>query len=187
MRGAGFDHVAIAAQTLDKGAAWLTERLGIAPEPGGRHPLMGTHNLLWSLGPDEYLELIAIDPDAPTPDRPRWFGLDGFDGPPRLAGWVVRQSPLVAPPDTSVSTARRGDLCWRITIPDTGQMPFGGAQPMRIDWGAGPHPSDRLPDRGLRLSRLILPLDRMPLADPRIRGGDAFSAVIATPRGEVTL
>lgn len=182
-----FDHLAIAARSLDEGAAWLADRLGVPPEPGGRHPSMGTHNMLLSLGPGEYLELIAIDPAAPAPDRPRWFGLDRLDGPPRLAGWVMRQSPLVAPPGTTVGTASRGDLSWRITIPDSGQMPDGGARPMRIDWGAGSHPADRLPDRGLRLARLTLPLDRMPLADPRIRAGDAFCAVIATRQGEVAL
>lgn len=187
MRVPGFDHVAIAARSLDEGAAWLAERLGVAPEPGGKHPMMGTHNLLLSLGPDEYLELIAVDPDAPVPDRPRWFGLDGFDGPPRLAGWVMRQSPLVAPPGTAISTASRGDLRWRITIPDNGRMPQDGAEPMRIDWGGGAHPADRLPDRGLRLSHLTLPLDRMPLADPRIRAGLSLGAIIATPRGEIAL
>ena len=88
---------------------------------------------------------------------------------------------------TSPSTASRGDLSWQITIPDRGQMPDGGAHPMCIDWGGGPYPSDRLTDHGLRLSRLILPVDRMPLADPRIRPGKTFSAVIATPRGEVVL
>lgn len=187
MRIPGFDHIAIAARSLDEGAEWLADRLGVAPEPGGRHPLMGTHNMLLSLGPAAYLELIAIDPAAPAPDRPRWFGLDRLDGPPRLAGWVMRQSPLLAPAGSRISAASRGDLSWRITIPDSGQMPHDGARPMRIDWGAGTHPADRLPDRGLRLARLMLPLDRMPLADPRIQSGGAFSAVIATPQGEVVL
>lgn len=185
MRIPGFDHIAIAARSLDEGAAWLADRLGVAPEPGGKHPLMGTHNLLLSLGSGEYLELIAVDPDAPDPARPRWFGLDGFDGPPRLAGWVMRQSPLQPIPGTTVSQASRGDLRWQITLPDAGQMPQDGVQPMRIDWGGGAHPSDRLPDRGLRLTRLTLPLDRMPLDDPRIVPGAAFAAVIATPDGEV--
>ena len=36
--------------------------LGATPAPGGHHPLMGTHNQLLSLGPGEYLEVIAIDP-----------------------------------------------------------------------------------------------------------------------------
>ncbi len=45
--------------------------LGIAPGPGGVHPFMGTHNRLLRLGPRLYLELIAIDPDAPAPAQPR--------------------------------------------------------------------------------------------------------------------
>lgn len=139
------DHLAIAARSLEEGAAWLAAR-GLRAEPGGRHPGMGTHNLLMGLGPGEYLELIAPDPEAGI--APAWFGLAGFDGPPRLAGWVLRAAPLEAPPGTRIVTARRGDLSWRITVPEAGQMPLAGACPMRIDWGSGPHPSDRLPDRG---------------------------------------
>lgn len=182
-----FDHIAIAARSLAEGAAWLEGRLGITPEPGGRHPMMGTHNMLLSLGPGAYLELIAIDPEAQAPGRPRWFGLDGFDDTPRLAGWVIRETPLQRPAGTRIAEASRGDLRWRITQPDSGQMPQAGAEPMRIDWGAGPHPSDRLPDRGLQLSRLDLPLDLLPLDDPRIRLGPGFSALITTARGEVRL
>jgi len=32
------------ARMVLEGAAWLADRLGVVPEPGGRHPLMGTHN-----------------------------------------------------------------------------------------------------------------------------------------------
>ena len=180
-----FDHVAIATRDLDEGAEWLRARLGVAPEPGGKHPQMGTQNRLLSLGPGEYLELIAIDPAAPAPDRPRWFGLDGFDGPPRVAGWVIRQSPLTAPRGTTILAASRGRLRWRITVPDGGQMPHDGAAPMRIDWGGGPHPSDTLPDHGIRLARLSLPID-LPVADPRLSRGP-FSLRLATPQGEVRL
>lgn len=185
MRASGFDHIAIAARSLTEGAAWLTDRLGVTLEPGGKHPAMGTHNMLLSLGPGEYLELIAVDPDAPTPGRARWFGLDQFDGPPRLAGWVMRQHPIVAPGGTTLSEASRGDLRWQITLPDAGQMPQDGAEPMRIDWGDGAHPSDMLPDRGLRLARLMLPVTA-PLDDPRIRRG-GFSVRVRTPNGEVDL
>lgn len=188
-----FDHLAIAARSLDEGAAWLRNRLGVAPQSGGKHPSMGTHNMLLSLGPREYLELIAVDPDAPAPDRPRWFGLDDFDGPPRIAGWVVRQSPLTAPEGTRIAEASRGDLRWRITLPKTGRMPAGCAQPLHIDWGDGPHPSDSLLDHGLRLTALSLrtpvPI-RLPLSDPRIAattGTSAISARIATASGEILL
>lgn len=185
-----FDHVAIAARSLPEGAAWLQDRLGIAPEPGGKHPALGTHNMLLSLGPGEYLELIAIDPDAPPPGRPRWFGLDDFDGPPRVAGWVARADPMVAPAGTTIAEASRGDLRWRITLPHAGQMPRDGAAPMLIDWGTGAHPSDLLPDRGLRLRRLGLPLERLDLADRRLMLTGArtrISLTLTTPNGEVTL
>ncbi|MCF3974861.1 VOC family protein [Paracoccus sp. EGI L200073] len=164
----------------------MAERLGVAPQPGGRHPLMGTHNRLLSLGPGEYLELIAIDPGAAAPAHPRWFGLDRFHGPPRIAGWVMRQSPLVAPAGTTVAEASRGDLRWRITIPDAGQMPGDGAVPMRIDWENGAHPGQSLPDHGLRLARLDLPLGRMPCADPRL-GPGPFAVHVLTPGGIVAL
>ncbi|TJZ94006.1 VOC family protein [Paracoccus gahaiensis] len=183
-----FDHVAIAARSLDEGADWLQARLGLALQPGGRHPGLGTHNMLLSLGPGEYLELIAPDPDSP--DRPRWFGLDSFDAAPCVAGWVAREDPLTAPPGTQIATASRGDLSWRITLPLAGQMPRDGAQPMRIDWGTGPHPSDRLPDHGLRLARLTLPLDRLDLSDRRLMltgAGTPMTLTLTRDGTEVTL
>lgn len=142
-----FDHLAVAAETLEAGAAFLEDRLGVAPDPGGAHPRMGTHNRLLSLGPEAYLELIAIDPAAPSPDRPRWFGLDGFRGAPRLVGWVARTTALRPPPGTSVSAQSRGDLRWQIALPEDGRPMAGGALPMLIDWQGGPHPAPRLPDR----------------------------------------
>lgn len=181
-----FDHLAIAARTLAEGAEWLQGRLGVKAEPGGRHPGLGSHNMLLSLGPGEYLELIAPDPQADAP--PRWFGLDGFDGPPRLAGWVARSAPLVATEGTTIADASRGDLRWRITLPGAGQMPCAGAQPMLIDWGAGPHPSDRLPDRGIRLVSLALPLAALDLRDDRlVLDAPAMAATLTTPTGRVTL
>ncbi len=44
--------------------------------PGGQHPRMGTHNLLISLGPASFLEVIVNDPDASTPAEPRWDDLE---------------------------------------------------------------------------------------------------------------
>ena len=44
---------------LGRDDAWVSPL-----ESGGRHPHMGTHNRLLSLGPDLYLEVIAVDPDA---------------------------------------------------------------------------------------------------------------------------
>ena len=66
MHAARIDHLVIAARTLDEGVRWCEATLGVAPGPGGTHPLMGTHNRLLSIASDEfaqaYLEIIAIDP-----------------------------------------------------------------------------------------------------------------------------
>ncbi|MFM7460122.1 MAG: VOC family protein, partial [Burkholderiales bacterium] len=59
------DHLVVGCADLARGAAWLERFLGVTLGPVGQHALMGTHNRLLSLGPDCYLELIAIDPAAP--------------------------------------------------------------------------------------------------------------------------
>lgn len=182
------DHLVIAARDLDEGSEWLRDRLGVLPEPGGRHPLMGTHNRLLSLGPHEYLELIAIDPEAAAPRRPRWYGLDDFDDDePRLAGWVARSTPLTAPAGFSIREASRGDLRWRIAIPDSGQTAHDGAEPLLIDWGDGPHPALHLPDHGLRLTTLALPLKDAPIVDARLRLGHGFSATLSIQDRKIAL
>ncbi|HVR48900.1 MAG TPA: VOC family protein, partial [Pseudorhodoferax sp.] len=91
------DHLAIAAPSLQAGSDALFAQLGLRPQAGGRHDRMGTHNLLLRLGGALYLEVIAVDPAAPAPARPRWFGLDALapDAAPRLACWVARTDDIV--------------------------------------------------------------------------------------------
>lgn len=198
------DHLAILCASLDDGAAWLEERLGVPLDPGGRHERFGTHNRLLSLGPGLYLEVIAADPGAPPPGRPRWFALDQVDTP-RLGNWVLRVPDLAqaltqAPPEAGEPLdLSRGDLHWTIAVPPDGSLPWGGAYPTLIQWGPGPHPSDRLPDRGVRLLALALGHPRAPrlqaylrdLADPRVTiartPAPSLRARFATPRGEVWL
>lgn len=192
MDGLTFDHFAVAARSLDEGAAWLRDRLGVDLQPGGKHPLLGTHNMLLAVGPREYLELIAMDPDAPPNDNPGWFGLKTFTGPPRIAGWVLRQRPLDAPTGTYVAQVTRANLRWRITLPEAGQMPGDGTTPMRIEWGDA-HPCDTLPDHGFRMAGLTVHapsgLD-LTVPDPRIAIMSApagITARVSTPNGEVEL
>src|SRR5450755_3408304 len=78
--GIELDHLVVACRTLAAGRAWCEATFGVAPETGGRHPLMSTHNALLAVSsarfPRAYLELIAIDPDALAPAHPRWYDLD---------------------------------------------------------------------------------------------------------------
>lgn len=166
-----FDHLAIAAEALASGAAMIAETLGVPLEPGGTHPSMGTHNRLLSLGPGEYLEVIAIDPAAPPPPQPRWFALDDFSGPPRPRAWIARAEAHeavqnAAPLDAALALApsgigrpmdfARGDLRWSMAVPESGWLPYDGLFPALIGWHGTAHPADTLPDRGVRLRWLVL-------------------------------
>jgi hypothetical protein len=156
-----FDHIAVSADTLADGVAWVEDRLGVALAGGGQHPHMATHNRLLGLG-DLYLEVIASDPTAPRPAWPRWFDLDRFTGPSRLTNWVARCDDLEAevalsPDGIGVPVAlARGDFRWRMAVPGDGILPYDGAFPALIEWQGSAHPAPRLPDMGVRLIRLAL-------------------------------
>lgn len=162
------DHLVVAAKTLDAGCAHVVACLGVAPAGGGRHDRMGTHNRLLRIGPSIYLEVIAIDPEAPTPPRPRWFGLDEGrpDAPPGLVAWLVRteaiETVIAALPGRlasalgPVTPMRRDDLAWSLTIPRDGRCVEGGAVPGVIDWSGAAHPAKRLEDHGLVLESLVI-------------------------------
>ncbi|NJD08181.1 MAG: VOC family protein [Methylococcaceae bacterium] len=201
------DHLVITAPSLATGAAFIRRTLGVSPQPGGQHLKMSTHNLLLRLGDTAYLEVIAPDPAAPAPKRPRWFALDGLatDVHPALATWVARTSDIAstaaasAEPLGSVETMSRGALEWLITIPPDGAMPLNGVCPALIQWRSPDHPPGRLPDQGLSLIRLDLyhpepnrvirllqsidihgPISVLPTASG---GTPRLDALIATPRG----
>jgi hypothetical protein len=198
------DHLAVAATRLEDGVAFVEQALGVAPTGGGTHAAMGTHNRLLGLG-ELYLEVIAIDPAAPAPGRPRWFDLDRFQGPPRLTTWVVACDDLAAvlqagPPGWGAPMAlSRGDYRWQMAVPGDGVLPFDGLCPALIRWEGDLHPARALPDSGLRLGQLTLTHPRAAalqsalaaLSDPRVvfveGPAPALAASIDTPRGPVTL
>ncbi len=151
------DHLVIAAPSLEIGAAWLFERTGVTAQAGGKHALMATHNLLVRLGTDTYLEIIAIDPDAPVPNRARWFELDTPILEPRLIHWVARcdnleQIQLLENLGT-ITKLTRGAFSWSLTIPADGHLPCGGVIPSLIQWHS-PNPSTSLEPHGLELIKL---------------------------------
>ncbi|TAL54855.1 VOC family protein [Pandoraea sp.] len=185
MNATQLDHLVIAAATLEAGEQYVIEQLALderdRPVRGGKHAGMGTHNSLLNLWGGSYLEIIAIDPVAPPPTRPRWFGLDEpatvarlQDGP-FLAHWVVRlarprqltrwqqQYPQRIAP---VIPMARGDLRWHISVPENGALPGWPGQPDQpmldahgvlptvIQWDTPAHPSTRLPASGCALKCL---------------------------------
>jgi hypothetical protein len=162
------DHIVIAASSLETGVSYLEELLGVRVPDGGKHPLMGTHNCLMQIGNGCFLEIIAIDPDAPVPTRPRWFNLDDADMKariaerPRLHTWVVRTdniadavaaSPI---PPGQIEEGRRGDRVWNITIPQDGSMPENGLFPTLIEWPDFSGPASGIVDLGCRIEALKL-------------------------------
>ena len=160
------DHIIVTAPSLEIGGAHVHECLGVYPQKGGEHPRMGTHNLLLSLGKSAYLEVIAINPAAPKPAAPRWFGLDEMaaNAPARLHTWVARTTDLAAivrasaEPMHPIVPMSRGALNWLITSPDTsskdGDATHGGLTPTLIEWQTDAHPASTLPDAGLVLMQL---------------------------------
>ena len=155
-----FDHIAISAETLTDATAHAEASLGVSLQPGGEHAVFHTHNTLLGLEEGLYLEAIAINPDAPTPDRPRWFDLDRFAGPPRLTNWICRCDDLDAtlaalPKGFGTPVAlQRGDLRWRMAVPLSGILPFDNCAPALIEWQTDLHPATRLNRSGCRLTRL---------------------------------
>ena len=199
----------IVAPSLDAGARYVEESLGVAPAGGGRHERMGTHNRLLRLGEAVYLEVIAVDPDAPRPARPRWFGLDAAPAAPRLATWVVRTGDIEASAAASmenlgaIEPMTRGAFSWRITIPADGTLPLDGIMPALIQWNGDAHPALTLPDAGCSLVRLdgkhpdparigraldaIGFADRFEISAPSPGEHAELRAVIDTPRGRCVL
>ena len=153
------DHLVVSSATLAEGVAFVEETLGVVMATGGEHPLMGTHNRLLSLGPNCYLEVISINPDAPQPPHPRWFDLDYFTGDARLTNWVVRVPDLEealhrAPDGTGqIHDLRRGEYHWQMAVPEDGRLPFSACAPGMLSWQSA-DPAPALPDHGLRLAAL---------------------------------
>jgi hypothetical protein len=203
------DHLAIVAPSLEQGAAYVRDELGIDMPFGGRHPEMGTHNLLLRLGDGVFLEVIAVDPAAAAPARPRWFGLDdeqaicaAWNAGRNLRGWVARTDDLdgvlarfgdVIGCKTAVS---RGDRRWFFAVLSDGALPAGGALPAVIDWGSRGCPAPDMPDLGARLvafevehpdpAWLARLCEELGVVDPpRVRKGTQIRlhATIDTPNG----
>lgn len=212
------DHLVVAAATLDEGVRWCETTLGMTPAPGGRHAAMGTHNRLLNLSsaafPRCYLEIIAIDAEAPPPERLRWYGLDDAalqaslrERGPRLIHTVARTTILethrlgllnqgirMGEPMALHRDTPQGRYSWHILVRSDGRLELGGIVPTLMQWDSA-HPADSLPDQGAALKALRL--DGLPAGVRdvlRLQGvavdpaaPPCIAATIDTPRGPVTL
>jgi hypothetical protein len=205
------DHFAIGADTLEQGVADIESRLGVTVPRGGKHDAMSTHNCVMQSGNESFLELIAIDPDAPDPGRIRWFSLDEPDTQarlrdrPRALCWVVGTDDLDAVVATSpvdlgeVVLFTRGERSWRLTVPKDGSLPMSGLLPAFIEWSPGPHPSTGQQDLGVVLSSVklshpdpealgaILKTLQVDHLAEVSRGQPALSFDLNSPNGQVTI
>ncbi len=214
--GLELDHLVVAARTLPEGVAWCEATLGITPGAGGAHPLMGTHNRVFSIASRRfaraYFEIIAIDPQAAAPARRRWFDLDDpllqaqIARGPQLIHWVARCTDIEAQGriwsehgidrGAAIAASRdtpQGLLRWRIGVRDDGARLFDGALPTLIEWD-DVHPADAMPASGVVLESLRLgglPSTVQPLLS--IDGvaigstGPALQALLTTPQGRSML
>ena len=201
-----FDHMTVIAPTLDEGIEHVRACLEINLINGATHSDMGTHNKRVKLGADCYLEVIAINPDAPSPNGPRWFGLDqaevvrsDWSNGSRLKGWVARTNDI----DTVLMSHGHflGSKKWLendfyfSVLPD-GALPMGGVLPCVIDVGDQPPTATSLEDQGVRLrefvlehpspSKIIALYNEMGITKPpKIREGEhlSYSALLDTPSG----
>jgi hypothetical protein len=156
-RMAVIDHLVYAVPALDQAIEHFESVTGVRPAFGGAHTGLGTHNALVSFG-DNYLELIAPDPDQPDPAGPRPFGTDDLHGP-ALVTFAIRPDTdetideLVLQaksagfdPGEIVPMSRRQpngkELRWRLTFP---KLEMGGAVPFIIDWGRTALPATTAP------------------------------------------
>ncbi len=199
------DHIAVAGETLAAVTAQVEAVLGVPLQPGGEHPIFHTYNTLLGLEDGLYLEAIAINPFAPTPERPRWFDMDRFSGAPRLTNWICRCDDLDATlamlPDGFGAPVdlQRGDLRWRMAVPLDGVLPYDNCAPALIEWVGDAHPAPRLTQQGCgitslevhhpqatALGALLAPV----LMDGRIsfhNGASKLKAEISTPKGSAQL
>lgn len=155
------DHLVVTAPDLALGTKYVQDTLGVQLQTGGEHVRLGTHNRLLRLGESLYLEVIAVNPQAPVPQRARWFGLDQLpvDSPAKLATWVLQCGDIKTAVQRSlldfgtVEPMSRGELQWQITIPEDGMLRLEGALPSLIEW-QGESPVGGMTDAGCALQCL---------------------------------
>jgi len=162
------DHLVIGANDLEQGVTFLKDKLNVILPQASKHVDMSTHNCVAPTGNDSFIEILSIDPDAPEPNRARWFDMDKpavkdkFKQSPCAYHWVVGTNDLDAVianspiPLGEVVKFTRDERSWRLTIPVDGSLQEQGLIPTFIEWSPGAHPSTGMNDLGITLEEVVL-------------------------------
>ena len=194
-----------AARSLEAGVEKIRQLTGVEAEFGGRHTGAGTWNALASLGTDQYLEIIAPDPeqypggtmaeellDVDSPYIRTWaVAVKGFDTiRPALAQAGYGERVI----DMSRKRPDGVNLAWQILFVSGHE--FGLTMPFFIDWLQSPHPAQHAP-AGMTLTSFQVnhpEIDSLEHFFNQIglpvhcdRGSASMRARLQTPRGEITL
>ena len=118
------------------------------------------------------MEIIAADPSASLPRnakiKNRWFSLDAGTTQKRLSRapqplcWVVAVNDIEQTAmhcgynPGKVIEMTRGNLKWKITVSENGDLPESGVLPILIEWPNGKHPTKTMPESSIFLEKLNL-------------------------------
>lgn len=146
------DHLVYACLDLKEGLEKVEALLGVEASPGGKHPDFGTHNKLFALGEDCFLEVIAPDPERTDPALPSIFSINKIDEP-KLVTWAAKESSL----DERLDLLKKKGIPFGEALPGHRRKPDGsliswhltdpysvladGLIPFLIDWGDTIHPA----------------------------------------------
>lgn len=209
------DHLVVGVPDLQEGIDLVARRTGVRPIYGGEHPGSGTHNALLSLGARQYLELLALRPDA-APGEGSGFMWELIDPVrlreltgPELLTWAVStakaertierlQAQGYEVSDLISGARKRPDgarLAWktfRVVSPEMRGVPFF------IEWEEGSaHPAETSPG-GCELVSLAISEPEATSALRRLvaaldtnvdvgRGKPSLEAVLKGPEGRLAL
>lgn len=200
---AKLDHIMYATADLHQGIADITALTGVAPAVGGAHPGMGTHNALLCLGEDQYLEIIAPDPEQ---DHEANIASELIThGGSGIRSWAVatdnilkmrelcqthglEPQPII---DMNRTTPEGVRLDWQLFfLNNRRQLPFF------IDWKGSQHPAQTTP-QGCSLDNFTVSLpdatnyrsimDALGVDITVEVGSPSLTAELRTPNGLVTL
>jgi hypothetical protein len=201
------DHFVLGVADLEHGVRFFAAATGVKPAAGGRHPALGTHNALISLGPRQYLEILAPDPtqdgvvDAlavlpqlASPALIKWAA--ATDNADRARELLLDHGFRVDAVESGSRTRTDGrELHWR----QAGFLASSGLEtPFVIEWGkTSLHPGDDSPagctvasftlrsPQAEALADLCAALETPLLIEDSAVAG--MELVLDTPRGQVKL